>query len=119
MSDRAAIWAVAGPLLAFKVWVAILLLWYAPTRHSVEWLIISQWPTVLVVVLLVVGPLFAWWRLVKVRAKRERLKRAEWMLDEDPFGAEVLGERARGRPQPQWPLWETVSRAERDSDSLR
>jgi hypothetical protein len=96
--ERGAVWAVAVPLIAFKVWFAILLLTYAPTRDTAVWIAATHWPLVIIIGLLV-PPGIAAWRLLRARAQRERLRRAEWMLD---------------TPEPQWSLWETVSRPERE-----
>jgi hypothetical protein len=111
--ERGAIWAVAIPLILFKVWVAILILTYAPTQEGVTWIVATHWPLVIILGLLVAGPGLAWYRLAKVRARREQLRRAEWMLDvsqpspSSPSPAPNL--------EPQWSLWDTVSRLERDN----
>ena len=53
------------------------------------------------------APAFAWWRLVRVRARREQLRRSEWMLDESDTASTLDPGQAT-----QWPLWDTVSRFE-------
>ena len=100
-------WVVAGPLIAFKVGVVVLLLMYAPTREGLLFVLGTGWPVLIVVAVMVAGPLAAWYRLVRVRARRNRLRRSEWMGLEP--GAPAL---ARPADEPQWPLWETVSRLE-------
>ena len=94
MQDRGALFAVAIPLIAFKVWFAILLLSYAPTRDNVVWIAATHWP-LLIVLGLLVGPGIAVYRLLRVRARREQLRRAEFLVT----------------PQCS-ALWETVSRLE-------
>ena len=37
MESKAALLTVAIPLIAFKIWFAILLLAYAPTRDTMVW----------------------------------------------------------------------------------
>jgi hypothetical protein len=109
--ERGALWAVAIPLILFKVWFAILLLTYAPTQEGITWIVATHWPLAIIVVLLIAGPGWACYRLARVRARREQLRRAEWMLDQsEPI------QRAQPSPDvdPQWLLWETVSRLERD-----
>jgi membrane-associated phospholipid phosphatase len=109
--ERGAVWAVAIPLILFKVWFAILLLTYAPTQEGITWIVATHWPLVIVVGLLIAGPGWAWYRLARVRARREQLRRAEWMLDpSQPIQRTAPSANA----QPQWSLWETVSRLERD-----
>lgn len=108
MSHRGAIWTVAGPLIAFKVWACILLLIYSPNRDGIVWIAVTSWYWVLAVALLVAAPTLAWVRLVRVRARRQRLRRAEWMLEQSS-PAEMPAHLAGS---PQWSLWETVSRLE-------
>lgn len=110
MDQRGAIWAVAGPLILFKIWVIVLLLMYAPVPDGIEGIIATQWPFVVIVLFLVAVPGLAWYRLVRVRARRAKLRRQEWMLDQPKPGAEEL----RDVVPTQWPLWETVSWLERD-----
>jgi membrane-associated phospholipid phosphatase len=98
MESKGALLTVAIPLLAFKVWFAILLLVYAPTRDTSLWIAATHWP-LLIVVGFLIAPGIAVYRLLKARAKRERLRRAEFMLDDPQCSA----------------LWETVSRLE-DAD---
>jgi hypothetical protein len=85
MQDRGALFAVAIPLLAFKVWFAILLFVYAPTHDAAVWIAATHWPLI-IVVLLLVTPTVAAYRLLRARARRQRLLRAEWMIS-DPRAA--------------------------------
>jgi hypothetical protein len=94
MESRGALLTVAIPLIAFKIWFAILLLTYAPTREGVTWIAATHWPLIIIVGLLI-GPGIATYRLLRVRARREKLRRAEFMVE----------------PQCS-ALWETVSRLE-------
>jgi hypothetical protein len=68
--------------LALKVWTVVLLLVYAPTRDAIVMTVATTWPWIVVLAALAAGPAFAWFRLVKMRARRKRLQRSEWMLDE-------------------------------------
>ncbi len=108
MGNRAAAWAVAGPLIAFKIWVIVLILMVAPHDDAVGFLVATNWPLLVVIGLLVAGPALAWWRLVRVRARRGRLRRAEWEL-EPPS---VQPAQSAADVPSQWPLWETVARLE-------
>jgi hypothetical protein len=94
MESKGALLTVAIPLIAFKIWFAILLLSYAPTRDNVVWIAATHWPRLIILGLLV-GPSIAVYRLVRVRARREQLRRAEFLVT----------------PQCS-ALWETVSRLE-------
>jgi hypothetical protein len=106
MGQRGAIWAVAGPLVALKVWVLILILIHMPGDQGFGLIAATHWPVLVIVLLLLAGPGLAWYRLVRVRARRERLRRAEWMVDAANPSPIAAGA--------QCSLWETVSRLEGD-----
>lgn len=98
MENKGALLTVAIPLLAFKIWFAILLLLYAPTRDTAVWIAATHW-TLIVVIGFMVAAAIPFYRLVKVRMKRARLRRAEFMV--------------QPASEPQCSaLWETVSRLE-------
>jgi hypothetical protein len=107
METKGALFTVAIPLIAFKVWFAILLLTYAPTRDSMVWIAATHWPLVFILGLLV-GPGIATYRLMRARARREALRRAEFMVNppKPPKPPRV------GRGAQCSALWETVSRLE-------
>jgi uncharacterized integral membrane protein len=94
MENRGALLTVAIPLIAFKIWFAILLLAYAPTRDTMVWIAATHWPLIIVFGFMIAAAIPTY-RMLKVRAKRERLRRAEFMVE----------------PQCS-ALWETVSRLE-------
>jgi hypothetical protein len=107
MEGRGALWAVLGPLLAFKICSIILLLIYAPTVDGMVWVAITSWYWVLGIALVVAVPFMAWSRLVRARARREQLRRQEWMLDEPRADAHPSADLER-----QWLPWETGSRGD-------
>jgi hypothetical protein len=108
MSNREALLVVAVPLICLKIWATILVLMYQPTREALLTVFgVFGWPWLVVIGFLVLGPGLAWWRLVRVRAKRAKLKQAEWMGQEPASTTQEA-------TSDQWPLWETVSRLERD-----
>jgi hypothetical protein len=100
-------------MLALKVWFAILLLTYAPTRDTAVWIAATHWPLIIVICLLV-GPCMAGWRLLKARVKRNRLRRAEFMLPDPRSAKPRRPEHTADRSQCS-ALWETVSRLEDES----
>jgi hypothetical protein len=104
MESKGALLTVAVPMLAFKVWFAILLLTYAPTRDTVVWIAATHW-TLLFILPSVIAASIAGYRLLRGRAKRERLRREEFMVEA------VRPARVRGVRQCS-ALWETVSRLE-------
>src|SRR5690242_2947476 len=98
MESKGALLTVAVPLIIFKVWFAILLLMYAPTRDTMVWIAATHW-SMLIILALLIPSVIAAYRLLRARAKREKLKRSEFMLAETDAA--------------QCPaLWETVSRLE-------
>jgi hypothetical protein len=103
---------VAIPLIAFKVWFAILLLTYAPTRDGVVWIAATHWPLVIVIGLLI-PPGIAVYRLLRARTQRERLRQAEFMLAA-PLRKPRKAHRREGAESSAQcsALWETVSRLE-------
>jgi hypothetical protein len=110
MESKGALLTVAIPLIAFKVWFAILLLSYAPTRDTTVWIAATHWP-LLIILGLLVAPSVAVYRLVRARARREELRRAEFMLA--PAREQKVHRPARVRRGAQCSaLWETVSRLE-------
>jgi hypothetical protein len=114
MESKGALLTVAIPLIAFKVWFAILLLSYAPTRDSMVWIAATHWP-LLIVLGLLIGPTIAAYRLLRARSKREQLRRAE-------FSDTTLKPRKIRQVTPAEAqcsaLWEMVSRLE-GGDSTR
>jgi hypothetical protein len=106
MESRGALFAVAIPLIAFKIWFAILLLSYAPNKAGVAWIAATHWP-LLIVLALLIGPGIAVLRLMRARARRERLRQAEWMIETPTVGPHSALDSRR-----QWSVWETVSRLE-------
>jgi multisubunit Na+/H+ antiporter MnhG subunit len=109
MESKAALLTVAIPLIAFKVWFAILLLTYAPTRDSMVWIAATHWPLVIIFGLLI-GPGIAAYRLMRARARRDTLRRAEFMVEAPKPKARRPERVARGGQCSA--LWETVSRLE-------
>src|SRR5579864_2657912 len=86
MESKGALLTVAVPMLAFKVWFAILLLTYAPTRDTVVWIAATHW-TLLFILPSVVVASIAGYRMLRGRAKRAQLRREEFMLaPERPHG---------------------------------
>jgi hypothetical protein len=110
MESKGALLTVAIPLIAFKVWFAILLLTYAPTRDGVVWIAATHWPLIIVVGLLF-APGIATYRLLRARAHRERLRQAEFTLTA-PKPRKVRRVVRAERGAQCSALWETVSRLE-------
>ena len=112
MESKGALLTVAIPLIAFKIWFAILLLTYAPTRDGVVWIAATHWP-LLIVLGLLVAPGIAVYRLVRARAHRDRLRQSEFTLVPPPTKPRKIRRLVRAERGAQCSaLWETVSRLE-------
>jgi hypothetical protein len=99
VENKGALLTVAIPLMAFKIWFAILLLMYAPTRDTMVWIAATHWTLIIVLGFMIVAAIPAY-RLLKVRLKRARLHREEFMVERRTECAQCSA------------LWETVSRLE-------
>jgi hypothetical protein len=78
-SVRAFIWVLFG----FKIATVALIFWHLRTWQTGLLLGATTWYFLPVTVLLVGGPILFQIRLRRVRARREALRRAEWMIDAD------------------------------------
>jgi len=110
MESKGALLTVAIPLIAFKIWFAILLLTYAPTRDGVVWIAATHWP-LLIIIGLLIAPGIAAYRLLRARARREQLRQAEFMVTAPEPRQVSRPVRAEGGAQCS-ALWDTVSRLE-------
>src|SRR5437899_539702 len=111
MESKGALLTVAIPLIVFKIWFAILLLSYAPTRDGAVWIAATHW-RLLIVIGLLVAPGIAVYRLVRARARREQLRQAEFMLTAPKPRKIHRAARAERSGAQCSALWETVSRLE-------
>ncbi len=113
MESKGALLTVAVPLLVFKIWFAILLLTYAPTRDGMVWIAATHWPMVIIMGVLIY-PAVATFRLLRARGRREQLRRSEFMIAASkPVRPPRLASPAAMDGEAQCSaLWETVSRLE-------
>ena len=78
-SVRAFIWVLFG----FKIATVALIFWHLHTWQSGLFLGATTWYFLPAIILLTGGPLLFRIRLHRVRARREALRRAEWMIEAD------------------------------------
>lgn len=80
--ENASPWAFAAILVGFKLWTLILIVVVTGSWGAVWFLISSHvlWITLGLVALW--GPAVFWTRLVRVRARRRELQRAEWHVED-------------------------------------
>jgi len=81
--DLGAVWAFLGTLFAFKLATVVLIFWHMQTFETGMLLTATTWFWLPLVAVLIAGPLLFRYRLLRVRAKREHLRRAEWMVEHD------------------------------------
>lgn len=79
----AAAMAFVWVLFAFKLATVVLIFWHMGTVESATILGATLWYWFPVLGLLVSGPVLFRWRLRRVRARRDALRAAEWMVDLD------------------------------------
>jgi hypothetical protein len=78
-----AVWGFLLVLFAFKVITVGLIFWHLQTWESGVVLGATLWYWFPPLIALSAGPLLFYYRLRKVRARREALRRSEWMTGDD------------------------------------
>jgi|SRR5579884_3237168 len=84
--EKAVVWTFIWTLFVFKMVTVFLIIWATQSFAAGALLAATTWMWLAIPLFFLGGPLMYKYRLVKVRAKREKLRRAEWMLDDDPAG---------------------------------
>ena len=79
----AAVWAFLLVLFFFKLATVILIFWHMRTWESGVILGSTLWYWFPPLLLLGAGPVLFYYRLRKVRGRREALRRSEWMVEDD------------------------------------
>ena len=77
-------WILVGTVIGAKIATIVVIMavsWNADTGGMVA---ATNWHWLPLIGALTAAPLGFWIRLRRVRARRDRLRRAEWMLDEAP-----------------------------------
>lgn len=76
------LWSFVAILLGFKLWTLLLILLFATSWATVRFLIATHvlWISIGAVVLW--GPAILWFRLIRARARRRELQRAEWHVED-------------------------------------
>ena len=91
--DKVVVWAFLWTLFAFKMGTVVLIFWASKTAEAGYILGATTWPWLVIPGFAVAGTVAYRYRLMKVRAKREQLRRAEWMLDEVVGEQKAVGSR--------------------------
>lgn len=86
---RTAAIAFVWVLIGFKVVTMILIFVHLRTVNSFLVLAATFWYWLPIIAFLIAGPVLFRYRLVRMRARREQLRRAEWMVEPDqPRGSQ-------------------------------
>jgi hypothetical protein len=83
IESEATVWGFLIALFLFKLVTVMVIFWQLRTWESGLILGATLWYFFPPLILLAAGPVFFYLRLRKVRAKREALRRSEWMLDDE------------------------------------
>jgi hypothetical protein len=78
--SAAAVWAFLLVLFFFKLATVVLIFWHMRTMEAGIVLGATLWYWFPPLILLGAGPVIFYYRLRKVRARREALRRSEWMV---------------------------------------
>lgn len=89
----AAVWGFLLALFIFKLVTVAVIFWHMRTWESGLILGSTLWYWFPPLILFGAGPILFYYRLRKVRARREALRRAEWMLDEPSVPAPAARKR--------------------------
>jgi hypothetical protein len=76
-----AVWGFVWTLFAFKI-LTVGVIWYSATStgtHSLAMIAATTWYWLFIPIAAIAGPLMFRWRLLRMRRRREQLRRAEWM----------------------------------------
>lgn len=76
---RATVWAFIWVLFGFKI-ATVGIIWYvaAGSGESLVMIAATTWYWLVIPIGAISGPLLVRWRLIKMRRRREELRRAEW-----------------------------------------
>ena len=88
IDGRKAAFGFLWVLIAFKVVTMALIFFHLRTFNSFLILAATFWYWLPIIGFLVAGPLLWRYRLLRMRARREQLRRAEWMIEPDPVPAD-------------------------------
>ncbi|MFN8664293.1 MAG: hypothetical protein U0075_20575 [Thermomicrobiales bacterium] len=83
IESETAVWGFLLALFLFKLVTVVVIFWQLRTWESGLILGATLWYFFPPLILLAAGPVYFYYRLRKVRARREALQRSEWMLDDE------------------------------------
>jgi|SRR5680860_653639 len=77
--ERATVWAFLWVLFGFKM-ATIGIIWYvaAGSGESLMMIAVTTWYWLVIPIGAIAGPLLVRWRMIKMRRRRDELRKAEW-----------------------------------------
>jgi hypothetical protein len=75
-------WTLFGVLFSFKILTAIIIFIMFPSIGSAVFLFVFHWFWFIPFLVLGYGAVLGWRRLIRMRARREQLRRAEFFVEE-------------------------------------
>jgi hypothetical protein len=91
-AGSAGVWYLLGAIVVAKLATIGVVLWLAWSGESGLWAAVTTWHWMVVGGALLAGPILFRLRLWRVRARRDELRRAEWMIDQ------ATPDRSQNRP---------------------
>lgn len=79
--SRAALWTFLGMAIGFKLVTSLIIFALLPSAHSAIFLLGMNWYWPVLAIAAIALPGLFWFRLMRVRARRRELIRAEWRVD--------------------------------------
>ncbi len=85
-NERRNAWAYFGILFAYKLWTAVLVfVFFAWSTGNLNLVLMMHFGWIAIIAAVIAIPALYYYRLVRVRAKRERLQHSEWHVDSTPM----------------------------------
>jgi len=88
--ESVAVWTFLGVLVAFKAFGLVLVLLMNASPQAVAFMVAMHWPWAVLILAGLSLPAVWWYRMLRARAKRQRLIQSEWRV-ETPAEAESKG----------------------------
>lgn len=86
--DQVPVWAFVWTLFGFKMAVVAIIMFTHPGHATNVIVLATTWFWVIVPAVALAGPVAFRWRLMKLRKRRQALRRSEWIMDADRIGAD-------------------------------
>lgn len=84
MPFRTAALTYAGVLLGFKIWSFVLIYLFSGGEGTLGFLLGTHVIWFAIPVLLLWAPTMFWYRMIRMRRRRNELRRSEWHIDQRP-----------------------------------